>query len=209
MSSAYFRHFWNYILLEVTALILIPAPQHISALTPFWFIYTVYYQSPIQSIKAGIQTHAHVWIMHTNTHQGTGDNCYGLDHSSNTWQPIGKGGSEPWIFIPWLLLDPSGCLATGNQMNGNSIRNSMEEAWPRDLCISYPKPLELYSWAFWADSSFISSCTHRNSRKTPATHTRQSCQANAANRTVYRELEPKGKPRHKPQLQPGLGIKPT
>lgn len=36
-----------------------PPPQHISALIPFWFIYTVYYQSPIQSIKAGIQTHAH------------------------------------------------------------------------------------------------------------------------------------------------------
>lgn len=94
-------------------------------------------------------------------------------------------------------------------MNWNSIRNSTEEAWPRDLCISYPKPLEPYLWAFWADSSFISSCTHRNARKTPATHTRQSCQANAANRTMYRELELKGKPKHKPQLQPGSGIKPT
>lgn len=146
--------------------------------------------------------------MHTNTHQGREDNCYGLDHSSNIWQLVGKG-PWPWIFTPWLFLDPSGCLATGNQMNWTSIRNSMEEAWPRDLCISFPKPLDLYLWSFWADSSFISSCTHWNSRKTPATHTRQSCEANAANRTAYRELELTGKPKHKPQLQPGSSIKPT
>lgn len=104
MSSAYFRHFWNYILLEVTALILIPTPQHISALTPFWFIYTVYYQSPIQSIRAGIQTHAHVWIIHTNTHQGTQDNCYGLDDSSNIWQLIGKGAhSHEFLYLDFCL----------------------------------------------------------------------------------------------------------
>lgn len=147
--------------------------------------------------------------MHTNTHQGREDNCYGLDHSSNIWQLIGKEAhSHEFLYLDFCLT-PVLVLATGNQMNWNSVRNSTEEAWAKDLCISYPKPLEPYLWAFWADSSFISSCTHRNSRKTPATHTRQSCQANAANRTVYRELELKGKPKHKPQLQPGLGIKPT
>lgn len=46
-----------------------PPIQHINALTPIWFIYIVYYQRPIQSIQARIQTHAHIWIMHTNTHQ--------------------------------------------------------------------------------------------------------------------------------------------
>lgn len=49
-------------------------------------------------------THTHVWIMHTNTHQGTEDNCYGLDHSSNIWQLIGKGAhSHEFLYLDFCL----------------------------------------------------------------------------------------------------------
>lgn len=42
--------------------------------------------------------------MHTNTHQGTEDNCYGLDHSSNIQQLIGKGAhSHEFLYFDFCL----------------------------------------------------------------------------------------------------------
>lgn len=208
MSSAYFRHFWNYILLEVTALILIPTPQHISALTPFWFIYRVYYQSPIQSIKAGIQTHAHVWIMHTNTHQGREDNCYGLDHSSNIWQLIGKEAhSHQFLYLDFCLTPVVVWL-----LETKWIETASEIPWKRlgqGISAFLIPSHENHIYGLSELTVPLLAPVHtgipeKHQQPTPDSHVKQMLQTEQ-----YRELKLKGKPKHKPQLQPGLGTTPT
>lgn len=160
--------------------------KHISAFTFIWFIYPVYYHRPIQSVQAGIQTHVHLNDAYKHSSRDIR-----TAHSFNIWPSLQVRKLTVINFYTLTSAWPQlFFFVTGNQRNWNSITNSTEEAWKRNLCISYPKPVgPHFKTGLWVDSSFISFWTHRNPSKTPTNHIRQLCQANLANRIPYGELQ--------------------